>query len=173
VPHHDLSSKDQARLTQAQRSEYERLKSNVASPPPNAGESWLGPFLPGLVAGLVALIIFLMTVFALLQSSWLMLVMAAEGPLLFGGWLLVTYIGSHRWNRKRRPEHERALTAFVDANRPRETAIRTGWDDDTRTERQSQHDWYGSHTELDWRDRKAAATFGMTSDEWSSNMSGD
>lgn len=142
MPNLELSLEDQARLTQAQRTEYERLRSNVASPPPNAGESWLGPFLPGVVAGLVALLIFIGTIFALLQSSWLMLVMAAEGPLLFGGWLLVNYLGTSRWDRKRRPEHERALSAFVDSNRPRETSSHVGRDDGTRTERQRQHDWY-------------------------------
>jgi hypothetical protein len=38
------------------------------------------------------------------------------------------------------------------------------------TERQMQHEWYGGHSELSWRDREMAQIWGMDADTYVSNL---
>lgn len=35
---------------------------------------------------------------------------------------------------------------------------------------QLQHEWYGSHSELNWRDRELAEMYGMDADTYKSNV---
>ncbi len=43
-------------------------------------------------------------------------------------------------------------------------------DDSPKSRRQMQHEWYGDHRELDWRDRTTAEVFGMDADTYVSNF---
>ncbi len=38
------------------------------------------------------------------------------------------------------------------------------------TKRQLDHAWYEGHTELNWRDRERAQEYGMSADEYISNV---
>ncbi|MFE6966966.1 hypothetical protein ACFVAJ_17780 [Agromyces sp. NPDC057679] len=43
-------------------------------------------------------------------------------------------------------------------------------DSATKSKRQMQHEWYGSHSELNWRDRETAEMYGMDVDTYVSNV---
>lgn len=49
-------------------------------------------------------------------------------------------------------------------------AVRGDYDwDDYKSKRQRDHEWYGDHSELNWRDREQAQAWGMNADTYVSN----
>lgn len=53
---------------------------------------------------------------------------------------------------------------------PAEPAQNATWDGEpNKTLRQSQHEWYEGHSELNWQDRTTAEAYGMSVDEYINN----
>ena len=46
----------------------------------------------------------------------------------------------------------------------------SGGGSESTSRRQSQHEWYGDHSELSWRDRETGEMFGMDADTYASNF---
>ncbi|WP_251151378.1 hypothetical protein [Cellulosimicrobium sp. Marseille-Q4280] len=74
-------------------------------------------------------------------------------------------------------ERERAASRYLTQIRYHERERRrrlgsggSGGASDSPTRRQMQHEWYGDHSELTWRDREMGETLGMDSDTYVSNF---
>lgn len=73
-----------------------------------------------------------------------------------------------------RKDQLRAADAYLESIGYRTRLGRTQVDDrddyQFKSRRQMQHEWYGDHSELDWRDRERAEMFGMDADTYVSNF---
>lgn len=53
---------------------------------------------------------------------------------------------------------------------PPSSFAQRGEDDDIKSKRQVDHEWYGGHSELNWRDRELGQMYGMDADTYISNV---
>lgn len=96
---------------------------------------------------------------------WLMLI------VLLGGWIPAAMVMAHELDDWRRSVVDRYLDTIGFSGRA--VAASASWDnddrDDYKSRRQLNHEWYGAHSELNWRDREQAQAWGMDADTYVSN----
>lgn len=86
--------------------------------------------------------------------------------------IIVLVIRARRaWVRKHQPLADRALDGFLRRikyeERARQSREGSNNDYDRRSTNLRNHQWYGTHSELNWQDRSTAQSWGMDADEYS------
>lgn len=160
-------------LSRAELSAYEGMKRDAGAAAREEGAGPLGPVAWG-VLGVAALVVVGALVAAVVSGGSSIVVPLAVVTIfcvfcaVVTGFSLREALGQDRVLRRKLREADQYVEAL--RNRPAATSTNGGYDDgDWVSTRQRQHQWYGGHSELNWRDRETAEMFGMDADTYVSN----
>lgn len=171
-----------------ERAEYDRLEAALS----DARKPITNVFHPAAVPAYLATLAWLVAV--ALTGLWLLSMDATPDPSTFGirglagGTVLAVFVvtllggmvpilivlgrGISRWQEAQESDGEARIAAFLGriGYEERLRDSRAGGSSQWTSIRQSQHAWYGSHSELNWRDRERAEASGMDADTYINNV---
>ena len=156
-------------LTRAEQDEYARL-GDLSTYPSRERRAVYRPVLPLLGAWTAASTFFLVIGGIEASQGQDSSLVAVGLGILFAG---VVTIPFHARRVALRGVKARQESYLAEArSRPRQPVDSR---DDFRhvSERQRQREWYGEHSDLNWRDRQTAETLGMDADSYKSNFLND
>lgn len=157
-------------LTRAEEAEYFRL-GDFGKYRPRERRAVLRPVLPLLGAWTAVSTFFLISGAVQATQGHGSVLVAVGLGLLWAGLLTLPFHARRMVTRGTKSRQAAFLTVARD--RARQASPVEHLDFRYVSERQRQHEWYGDHADLDWRDRKIAEMYGMDADSYKSNFQGD